>query len=378
MKSVMAAVAQLVRLVDFLTADLVQLIRRQLSNALSGPLLEVVVGLVIGLTGVVVLVERVAKALDQAVGFLERAFVGIALLVMTALAFNTYLAEELRAWFNEAVTWEPAQDFFGLWAIDGQLNFALLLMVVVGFLGASLATQEGKHIAVDAAERVLSPQGGRFLRRFTALAAAGLCLLLARGSSEAMVTHTQDKFEGAKVWAPLVAPVNGITALMTGDKFGPSSCNDLDDAARAAQGCPDVDYATGDDWINGMYDQGLDPFDLEFEDAKVALINPGSEDAKATLVAAVVDDAEPVRWDVTVPAEGQTQFESVSLEGGTRAWLTWDGRDPVPVELESNRVHSVTLGADGIDVSARPLIAYGYVSAGDDFPLWIPFGFLVV
>ncbi|MEM6925413.1 MAG: TRAP transporter large permease subunit, partial [Myxococcota bacterium] len=283
-----------------------------------------------------------------------------------------------RAWFNDAVSWEPAQDFFGLWAIDGQLNFALLLMVVVGFLGASLATQEGKHIAVDAAERVLSPQGGRFLRRFTALVAAGLCLLLARGASEAMVTHTQDKFEGAKVWAPLVAPVNGITALMTGDKFGPSSCNDLDDAARAAQGCPDVDYATGDDWINGMYDQGLDPFDLEFEDAKVSLVNPGTVDATATLVAAVVDDAEPVRWDVTVPAEGKTQFESVSLEGGTRAWITWDGRDPVPVELESNRVHSVTLGADGVDVSARPLIAYGYVSTGDDFPLWIPFGFLVV
>jgi len=378
MNAVLAGVARVVRLVDYLTQDLVQQVRRQVTDALSGPLLEVVVGLIIGFTGIVVVIERIARVVDAIVGFLERAFVGIALLAMTAFAFNSYLAEELRNWFNERVQWGPAQDLFGLWAIDGQLNFALLLMVVVGFLGASLATQEGKHIAVDAAERVLSPNGARFLRRFTSLVAAGLCVLLAQGSYDAMYTHTQDTFEGAKVWTPLRGPVNALTSLMPGDKFGPASCRDLEGAARDEADCPEVDYSGGDDWINGMYDQGLDPFDTEFEDAKVALFNPGPEPAVATVVAAAEPDGEPARWDVTVPAEGRTMFESVSLEHGTHAWLTWDGRAPDRLELTPNQIHRVVLDPGGASVEAQPLIAFGYVDAGDDVPLWIPFGFLVI
>ncbi|MEN0063066.1 MAG: TRAP transporter large permease subunit [Myxococcota bacterium] len=379
MTSVLAAIARVVRLVDFLTADLVQQIRRRLTSALSGPLLEVVMALVIGVTGIIVILERVAGVLDRAMGFIERAFVAIALLAMTALAFNAYLAEELRNSFNAAVSWDTAQDFFGLWAIDGQLNVALLLMVVVGFLGASLATQEGKHIAVDAAERVLSPSGARFLRRFTSLVAAGLCLLLARGSYDAMLTHTQDTFEGAQVWSPFVAPVNGLTSLMPGDKFGPVSCKGLDDAARSAKGCPDAEFATGDDWINGMYDRGLDPFDTEFEDAKVAFVNPGGSPIDVKVVAAGSgNEAEaPTPWEPNVPANGSTMFESVSLEHGATATVTWNNQSQT-VRLQPNRVHRVTVGASSLSVEAQPLIAFGFVDTGDDFPLWIPYGFLVV
>ena len=39
--------------------------------------------------------------------------------------------------------------------IQGGPNMAVALMVWVGFLGASLATMERKHLAVDATERLL-------------------------------------------------------------------------------------------------------------------------------------------------------------------------------------------------------------------------------
>ena len=167
---------------------------------------------------------------DRVIGFLERAFVTIAMAAMAFLAFNVYLARELKPRLDST--------FFGLWELEGQMNVALLLMVVVGFLGASLATQGRQHIAVDAIDRVLSPGPARTVKRLVALIAAGLCLMFAQGSWKAVFIHSQDAFEGARVWSPLVAPVNGLTSLMPGDKFGPPSCAELDAAGRKAAGLP--------------------------------------------------------------------------------------------------------------------------------------------
>ena len=138
------------------------------------------------------------------------------------------------------------------------MNMALLLMVVVGFVGGSLATQERKHIAVDAIGRVLPPRTARWVRRFTATVAAGLCVIFMRGSWSAVFSHSQDNFEGAKVWgAGMARAINALVAWMPGEKAGPPSC-----AEQALAGCPPVDFPTADAWIDAKYDAGLDPFDL--------------------------------------------------------------------------------------------------------------------
>ncbi|MFT4622088.1 MAG: C4-dicarboxylate transporter DctM subunit [Myxococcota bacterium] len=204
------------------------------TTAAAGPLQELVVWSIIIGTGILVVAERAGQRFDQLFGRLERALVSIAMVLMTFLAFNEYLARE----FSPSLG-----DLGGLWALEGQMNMALLLMVVVGFLGASIATQERKHIAVDAIDRVLSVPSAKFVRRLTNGIAAVLCAVFAHGSWEAVFRHCHDAFEGARVWGPLVAPINGLVTMMPGDKYG--------------IGTP---FPTMDDWIDAQYDADLDPF----------------------------------------------------------------------------------------------------------------------
>ena len=152
-------------------------------DALKGPLQELLLRLIIGLTGVWIVISDVASFLDRQIARVERAAVFVGLLAMTFLAFNEYLQRELKPVFGT--------DLGGLWALDGQMNMALLLLVVVGFLGASLATNEDKHIAVDAAERVLAPGPARFVRRITAFAAAGVVCHLRHGSWEGLFSSSK-------------------------------------------------------------------------------------------------------------------------------------------------------------------------------------------
>jgi C4-dicarboxylate transporter DctM subunit len=211
------------------------------------------VTLLIGLTGAQILLEDTLGWLDRALARVEGAFVTVALALMTLLVFNEYLARELRA---------EVGDLFGLFALEGQSNVAVLLMVLVGFVGASLATREHQHLTVDALERLSPPAGARLLRRLTRLCSAALCFVLARASYQSVFSHSQDAFEGVTVWRPLAPLVNLIVSLLPGEKYGPASCKALDAAARARQGCPAAQFPTADAWIDAKYDAGLDPFSL--------------------------------------------------------------------------------------------------------------------
>src|SRR4051794_28566265 len=106
------------------------------------------VSLLIGVTGAQILLEDALRAVDGALARIEGAFVMVALAVMTLLVFDEYLARELRT---------SVGDLFGLFTMEGQSNTAVLLMVLVGFVGASLATRSRQHLTIDAAERVMGP-----------------------------------------------------------------------------------------------------------------------------------------------------------------------------------------------------------------------------
>ena len=243
------AIGQVFRAIDAVTVGLWSAVRAQATALGQGPLQGVAFLAILGVTGLLVIAETAGRWVDRIVGAAERSIAFAALLIMTFLAFNEYLARELRPSFG---------DLGGLWALEGQMNMALLLMVVVGFVGGSLATQERKHIAVDAIGRVLAPGAARWVRRLTSAIAAGLCLIFMRGSWHAVFAHSQDNFEGARIWGgTMAAAINAVVSWMPGEKAGPPSC-----AETPLPSCPAVDFPTADAWIDAKYDAGLDPFDL--------------------------------------------------------------------------------------------------------------------
>ncbi len=203
----------------------------------GGPVESLAFWLILTVTGARVLVGGALSRLDVAVAWLERAAVALGLLTMTLLAFNEYLQRELAPLFGT--------DLGGVWAVEGQMNLALLLLIVVGFMGASLATRRDEHISVDAVDRVLAPPAARFVKRLVMAAAAGLCALFANASWDAVFRYSKDAFEGVKVFGLLAPAVNALTAILPGPKYGPGT-----------------EHETLFDWEDSVFDAGGDPLDL--------------------------------------------------------------------------------------------------------------------
>ena len=161
-----------------------------------------------------------------------------------------------------ATTWQclPDAGWWNPWQAEGQVNLALMLMVALGFLGASIATQEGNHLSVDAASRVLSPQSAKFVRRVTAAVAAGFCTIMAYATWMKITDPdaSGDTFPGAKVWWWMAQPLNALTNLMPGDTFGPGGA-----------------YPTRTAWEDAMIEQGLEwPFGLAYETVQIGSAFP--------------------------------------------------------------------------------------------------------
>ena len=134
-------------------------------------------------------------------------------------------AETVGLWCSDR-TWQclPDRDWWNPFAAEGQINLALMLMVALGFLGASIATQERNHLSVDAVDRVLSPAPARLVKRLTSAVAAGFSALMALATWDLIVApeSSGDTFPGAKVWWWMVEPINLLTRVMPGDSFGPA------------------------------------------------------------------------------------------------------------------------------------------------------------
>ena len=96
---------------------------------------------------------------DDVVAAIERVVVAVAALAMVLLVFAQSM---LR--------------FFADYNLYGATNWATVLLVWVGFLSASLATREKRHIVVDAVPRLLGERRAELL--LAALVQAGTAALL--------------------------------------------------------------------------------------------------------------------------------------------------------------------------------------------------------
>ncbi|MCK6507441.1 TRAP transporter large permease subunit [Myxococcota bacterium] len=196
----------LVRFFDALDralSGLGQAVRAAWRAAWAGWLSTLVMGLILLFTGLAIVVDELIERVDRVIAWVERLVITLALLVMVALTFNDYLFREFPRIAVELA--------------DGP-KLSLVLMVWVGFLGASLATRRKSHLAVDATDRILAPGAARFVKRFTAAIAAGLSWMLAKGSWTLVreSLEYEDTVEGLSVWPGVDKALNPLIELLPG------------------------------------------------------------------------------------------------------------------------------------------------------------------
>ena len=98
---------------------------------------------------------------DETLGRLEKFLVAVMLSVMILLAFLQII---LRNAFSSGISWgDPLVRYLVLW---------------VGFIGASLATKEGKHITIEVFSRWLSDRANQYLKAISNLISVVICGLL--------------------------------------------------------------------------------------------------------------------------------------------------------------------------------------------------------
>lgn len=178
-------------------------IRRGWRAFADGPGQTLVFFLILSFTALRLIVEDTLEWIDRVIAWLEKAIIAVALLAMTAFSFLDYLRREAGV---EALE------------VEGGPNMAMLLMVWVGFLGASLATRRGEHLSVDATDRILSPGAAKIAKRFSALVAAGLSWILMKNAWMLTAEGIEfgDTMEGLVVWPALVTPLNFIIGRLPG------------------------------------------------------------------------------------------------------------------------------------------------------------------
>jgi C4-dicarboxylate transporter, DctQ subunit len=106
---------------------------------------------------------RIINAVSRGLAWAEGALTAVLLGIMILLAFLQVI---LRNFFSTGILWlDPFLRHMVLW---------------VGFLGASLATRQEKHINLDVITRLLPPRGVEAVRIVSNLFAAAVTLFLAR------------------------------------------------------------------------------------------------------------------------------------------------------------------------------------------------------
>lgn len=131
---------------------------------------------------------------NETLGRVEKFLVAVVLSVMILLAF---LQIVLRNLFSTGISWgDPLVRYLVLW---------------VGFVGASLATKEGKHITIEIFSRWFSGRGSLYLKAISYLVSAFICGLLTFAAGTFVQNEAQmgaTSFLKIPVWVPqIIIPV---------------------------------------------------------------------------------------------------------------------------------------------------------------------------
>jgi len=105
------------------------------------------------------------KQIDQAIARLETGLITVIFSVMILLSFGQVI---LRNFFNESILW-------------GDI-FLRQMVLWVGFIGASLAARDQRHIAVDFLPNILPSSWRKPIQTLTKVCAAVISIFLARAA----------------------------------------------------------------------------------------------------------------------------------------------------------------------------------------------------
>lgn len=107
----------------------------------------------------------ILKRLDNLLARIESA---VLIGLLTTLVLVTFGQVVLRNLFNEGLLWADI--------------LARQLVLWVGFIGASLATREHRHLSIDFLPHVVSDKARRWLKTVSCLSAGVISIFLARAS----------------------------------------------------------------------------------------------------------------------------------------------------------------------------------------------------
>ncbi len=139
--------------------------------------------------------------LDEKIGRLEQILIATLLTLLILLAFSQIV---LRNFFSTGIAWG-----------DSLVRY---LVVWVGFVGAAIATKEGKHITIDVLSRWVTGAGSGAIRIISHLSSAAICGLLTWAGIKFIWFEAQmggTAFFKLPVWVPeLIIPVTfGLMTL---------------------------------------------------------------------------------------------------------------------------------------------------------------------
>jgi TRAP-type C4-dicarboxylate transport system permease small subunit len=145
--------------------------------------------------------------LDQKIAGVEQVLVATLLSAMIAVAF---LQIVLRNFFATGIDWGDA--------------LVRYLVVWVGFMGAAVATREGKHITIDVVSRWITGRGNRYIQIISHFFSAIICGLLTLAAVKFIRFEAQmgsSALLGLPVWVPeLIIPATfGVMTLRYALRF---------------------------------------------------------------------------------------------------------------------------------------------------------------
>ena len=145
--------------------------------------------------------------LDEKISRVEQVFVTILLTMMILMAFFQIV---LRNFFDTGISWG-----------DSLVRY---LVVWVGFIGAAIATKEGKHINLDVVSRWLTGPESNYIRLISHFFSAVICGLLTLAAIKFIRFEAQmgsTAFFKLPVWVPeIIIPVTfGLMTLRFAVRF---------------------------------------------------------------------------------------------------------------------------------------------------------------
>lgn len=139
--------------------------------------------------------------LDEKISRLEQILIATLLTMMILLAFSQIV---LRNFFDTGIDWGDA--------------LVRYLVVWVGFIGAAIATKEGKHITIDVLSRWITGAGNSAIQAISHFSSAAICGLLTWAGIKFIWFEAQmggTAFFKLPTWVPeLIIPVTfGLMTL---------------------------------------------------------------------------------------------------------------------------------------------------------------------